>query len=68
MCNSTDASEEESNVRNVKVAATQMSCTESIEENIAKADVLVRKPLLRVLRLSCCKSCLKPHISVKKKI
>ncbi|MCO1602180.1 N-carbamoylputrescine amidase [Desulfosporosinus nitroreducens] len=30
-------------MRNVKVAATQMSCAESIEENIAKADVLVRE-------------------------
>jgi len=31
------------NVRNVKVAATQMSCSESIDENIAKADGLVRE-------------------------
>ena len=30
-------------VRNVKVAATQMSCSGSIDDNIAKADVLVRK-------------------------
>lgn len=30
-------------MRNVKVAATQMSCSGSIEENIAKADGLVRK-------------------------
>ena len=30
-------------VRNVKVAATQMSCSGSIEGNIAKADVLVRE-------------------------
>ena len=29
-------------MRNVKVAATQMSCSISINENIAKADVLVR--------------------------
>jgi len=29
-------------VRNVKVAATQMSCSASIDENIAKADTLVR--------------------------
>ena len=31
------------NVRNVIVAATQMSCSGSIEENIAKADILVRE-------------------------
>lgn len=30
-------------MRNVKVAATQMSCSESIDDNIAKADILVRK-------------------------
>jgi len=30
-------------MRNVKVAATQMSCSGSIEENIAKADGLVRE-------------------------
>ncbi|MDP4159068.1 MAG: N-carbamoylputrescine amidase [Bacillota bacterium] len=30
-------------MRNVKVAATQMSCTENIDENIAKADRLVRE-------------------------
>lgn len=30
-------------MRIVKVAATQMSCSESIEENITKADVLVRE-------------------------
>jgi len=30
-------------MRKVKVAATQMSCSNSIDENIAKADVLVRK-------------------------
>ncbi|HWQ43507.1 MAG TPA: N-carbamoylputrescine amidase [Desulfosporosinus sp.] len=30
-------------MRNVKVAATQMSCSGSIDENIAKADVLVRE-------------------------
>ena len=30
-------------MRNVKVAATQMSCTGDIEANIAKAEVLVRK-------------------------
>ncbi|SPF44336.1 N-carbamoylputrescine amidase [Candidatus Desulfosporosinus infrequens] len=29
-------------MRNVKVAATQMSCSASIDENIAKADTLVR--------------------------
>ena len=31
------------NVRKVKIAATQMSCSASIEENIAKADKLVRE-------------------------
>jgi N-carbamoylputrescine amidase len=31
------------NMRNVKVAATQMSCTSGIKENIAKADDLVRE-------------------------
>src|SRR5665647_2009413 len=30
-------------MRNVKVAATQMSCSGSIAENIGKADVLVRE-------------------------
>jgi N-carbamoylputrescine amidase len=30
-------------VRNVKVAATQMSCSENVEENIIKADKLVRE-------------------------
>ena len=30
-------------MRNVKVAATQMSCSGSIDENIVKADVLVRE-------------------------
>lgn len=30
-------------MRNVKVAATQMSCSGSIDENIGKADVLVRE-------------------------
>jgi len=30
-------------MRSVKVAATQMSCSNSIEENIAKADTLVRQ-------------------------
>jgi len=30
-------------VKNVKVAATQMSCSASIDENIGKADVLVRQ-------------------------
>jgi len=34
--------EEGTIVRNVKVAATQMSCSVSINDNIAKADVLVR--------------------------
>ena len=35
--------EEGVKVRNVKVAATQMSCTASIDQNIEKADVLVRE-------------------------
>lgn len=43
MYHSTDAGGEEFKVRKVKVAATQMSCSENIEENISKADVLVRE-------------------------
>lgn len=30
-------------MRNVKVAATQMSCSSNIEENISKAETLVRE-------------------------
>lgn len=54
-------------MRKVKVAATQMSCSGSIDENIAKADKLVREVAAQERRLFCCKSCSRRRISARRK-
>lgn len=55
-------------MRKVKYAGIQMQCTKSVEENIAKADKMVRKAAQKEQRLFFCRSFLKDNISVRKEI
>ena len=54
-------------MRKVKVAATQMSCSNNIDENIRKAENLVRDAAKKVLKSFYFKNYLKHHIFVKRK-
>lgn len=51
--------------RNVTVAAVQMKCSTNVEENIAKADALVREAAEKEHRSSFCRSFLKDSIFVR---
>lgn len=54
-------------MRQVKVAATQMSCSGDIDENIRKAETLVRRRQPKARRLFCCRSCSRRRISARRR-
>lgn len=51
--------------RNVTVAAVQMKCSTDVEENIAKADALVREAAEKGAQIILCRSFLKDSIFVR---
>lgn len=55
-------------MRKVKYAGIQMQCTKSVEENIAKADKMVRKAASEGAKIILLPELLKDNISVRKEI
>lgn len=55
-------------MRNVKYAGIQMQCSRSVEENIAKADKMVREAAANGAQIILLPELLKDSISVRREI